>query len=55
MSYASHHRAAWPWGHPRSAEGIVKLWGLMPSPDSRGRMLGSMLTDPALRPPALSL
>jgi len=36
-------------------EGIVKLLGLMPSPDSRGRILGSMLTDPALRPPALSL
>jgi hypothetical protein len=35
--------------------GIVKLLGLMPSPDSRGRILGSMLTDPALRRPALSL
>jgi hypothetical protein len=33
-------------------EGIVKLLGLMPSPDSRGRILGSIFTDPALRPPA---
>jgi transposase len=32
--------------------GIVKLLGLMPSPDSRGRILGSIFTDPALRPPA---
>jgi hypothetical protein len=36
------------WGR----EGIVKLLGLMPSPDSRGRILGSIFTDPALRPPA---
>jgi Pyridine nucleotide-disulphide oxidoreductase len=34
--------------------GIVKLLGLMPSLDSRGRILGSMLTDPPLRQPALS-
>jgi DNA-binding helix-hairpin-helix protein with protein kinase domain len=32
--------------------GIVKLLRLMPSPDSRGRILGSMLTDPTLRRPA---
>jgi hypothetical protein len=35
--------------------GIVKLLRLMSSPDSRGHILGSMLTDPALRPPVLSL
>jgi hypothetical protein len=34
--------------------GIVKLLGLMPSPDSRGRRLGSMLTDRTLRQFALS-
>ena len=39
----------------RTLRGIVKLLRLMPSPDSRGRIVGSMLTDPVLRPPALSL
>jgi hypothetical protein len=52
------------WGDYRTGEkaagtssllsGIVKLLGLMPSLDSRGRSLGSMLTDPTLRQPALS-
>ena len=43
-------------GDPDSyLRGIVKLLGLMPSPGSRRRILGSMLTNPALRPPALSL
>jgi hypothetical protein len=32
--------------------GFVKLFGLMPSPDSRGRIVGSMLPDRTLRQPA---
>ena len=32
----------------------VKLLRLMPSLDSRGRILGSILTDSTLRQPALS-
>ena len=42
-------------GRKRLFNGIVKLLRLMPSPDSKGHIVGSMLTDPTLRPPALSL
>jgi ATP-dependent exoDNAse (exonuclease V) alpha subunit len=35
------------------ADGIVNLLGLISSPDDRGRISGSIPTDPAFRPPAL--
>jgi transposase len=42
------------WAKAGRDAGIVKLLGLMPLLDSRECILGSTLTDPTLRQPALS-